>query len=128
MTPIDQFYKLARDADATQKSEDTRGFPDLEPFCLKIIDLTKTHPTFRADFVDAFKSVVNDASLGAWEIIMLCMHLLRWPEIRDWSEKRRSECIAANDWRGEPVFGAILAAFDDNWEDAEFYECLRNQA
>ena len=125
MTPIEEFYRLAKDADRAVMSEDTRGDPDLEPFCLQIVDLTRRHPELRKEFVHGFQSVVRERSLGAWEIIMLCMHILRWPEIRSWAESRRQECVVANDWRGEPVYRQIIEAFEDGWDEYGIFDCLK---
>lgn len=128
MVPIDEFYSLTLEADRALMSDTTRGDPELEPFCLRIVALTENYPELRSEFVQGFKTVVNNADRGAWEIILLCMHILRWPEIREWAEASHVKCIQANDWRGEPVFRRIMDAYKDNWDEDGIYQCLRKQA
>jgi len=128
MKPIEEFFHLAREAELKSHSEDWRGDPDMEPFCLRIVELARAHPQLRSDFGEGFKKVVRDHTLGDWEIILLCMHILRWSEIKDWAEMRRRECIAKNDWRGEPVYRRILEAFEEDWDQDGIYECLRKKA
>jgi hypothetical protein len=128
MKPIEEFYHLAKEAELKSRSEDWRGDPDLEPFCLRIVELARAYPELRLEIGDGFKKVVRDRALGDWEIILLCMHILRWPEIKDWAECRRRECIASSDWRGEPVYRRILEAFEDGWGRDEIYACLPKRA
>ena len=125
MKPIEEFFHLAHEAELISHTVDWRGDPDMEPFCLRIVELARAHPELRSEFSDGFKMIVHDHRLGDWEIILLCMHILRWPEIKDWADIRRRECIAMNDWRGEPVYRRILEAFEEDWGEDGVFECLR---
>src|SRR5690349_3661727 len=128
MTPVEEFYHLALEADRKLGSKESRGDPELEPFCLRIVALARAHPDLRTEFANAFKKIVRDRELGAWETILLCMHILRWPEIKDWATSCHTECIATNDWRGEPVYRQILEAYEENWDVDGIFECLRKKA
>jgi len=128
MHPIEEFKQLAIEANHKLLSEGSCGDADLEPFCLRIVDIATRHPEFRTELVDGFKNIVRDRDAGAWEIILLCMHILRWPEIMNWAKGRHEECVATDDWRGEPVYRAILEAFEDNWPDDGIYACLNSNA
>ena len=55
MMPLEEFYRLAIDADRALRSKETCGDPDLEPFCLRIVDLARANPELRTQFVDAFQ-------------------------------------------------------------------------
>jgi hypothetical protein len=128
MNPIEEFFHLAQEAQRKSHTEGWRGDLDTEPFCLRIIQLARAHPELRSEFGAGFKRLVHDHSLGDWEVVLLCMHILRWPEIKDWAETQRRDSVAKNDWRGEPVYRRILEAFDENWGGNEVYACLRKKA
>ena len=125
MSPIEELYRLALAAELKTRSEDWRGSPDMEPFCLRIVELARAHPELRSGFILGFQRIVRERGLGDWEIIILCMHLLRWPEIKAWAEEQHRTCIAEQDWRGDSVYRCILEAFEDDWDERQIFAYFR---
>jgi hypothetical protein len=102
--------------------------PDIEAHCYAIVRIARECPEQRQEICGAFQRLLIDRSTGAWEVMMLVMHLLRWPEMKEWFEDKHRECIAAEDWRGEPVYRAILEAFADDWDDRDMFPSLAKNA
>jgi len=126
MNPVQKFYLLAFEAEQKLVSEVSRGDPELKPYCLSIVTLTLEHPELRADFVAGFQRIVTEPSLGPWEILLPCMHILKWNEIKEWAQRLHTDCIDRHDFRGEPVYRDILEAFSDDWDDfADMYEITK---
>jgi len=84
--------------------------------CLQLIaDVPEQHEQIVQLIISMFiKKEVSD------EPIAFLMHVLRWTEIRDWARNQlRSMENPIKD--GRP-FVKIIAAFDDDWENKEFYK------
>jgi hypothetical protein len=117
VTPVDQVIQLARDADA--KLRVSFDAPDVLPFASAALELIAAHPELRADFESVFLEMPPYAPT---EFVEVCMHALRWPNVRQEFEARCRAAVARNDWRAEPVYRHYLEAFEPDWEDAgDFY-------
>jgi len=54
--------------------------------------------------------------------VEVCMHALRWTNVKLAFEQHHREVVAQNDWRRESYYRHCLDAFEDEWEDAnDFY-------
>jgi hypothetical protein len=127
MNPAAEICRLAKEAVIILMREDSRGMPDIEPYGVAMVELARAHPEHRAEICAAFQRVMAPDG-GAWEVLLLPMHLLRWPEMREWFDTKRRDCIAASDWRGEPIYRKLVDAFDDHWENRDFYEMFKRPA
>jgi hypothetical protein len=128
MSPREEILRLAKEADAALKKPDSSGMPNIEAHCYAIVKIACECTPQRPEICAAFQRILTEPDAGAWEVLMLSMHLLRWPEMKEWFEKKHRECITANDWRGEPVYRAILDAFSDDWDDRDMYPSLAKKA
>jgi len=84
--------------------------------CLQIID---EFPEQRPKFVQLLKSMFLNGEVSD-EPIAFLMHALRWSEILDWAQNE-SQHLKNPIGHARP-FMKIAAAFDDNWENGEFYK------
>jgi hypothetical protein len=117
VTPVDQVIQLARDAEA--KLSVSFDAPDVLPFASAALEVIATHPELQADFEAAFLEMPPYAPT---EFVEVCMHALRWPNVRQEFEARCRAAVDRNDWRTEPVYRHYLEAFEPDWEDAsDFY-------
>jgi len=55
------------------------------------------------------------------EFVQVCVHALRWPELRSFYEEQSRLAIARNDWSAIADYGKYLNAFEDDWEDARTF-------
>lgn len=100
-----------------------------EPALFSVIALLKECPDLKEDFismvVDAFSMHDPETARGGGlpvELIELVAHELRWPEIRNAAEKRISDKFMGDKSRAiGDVSVRVINAFDDEWEDREFY-------
>jgi hypothetical protein len=127
MIPAEEILKLAKDADAALMSSDSSGTPEIEAHCFAIVKIARKCPEQRPQICAAFQRILTEP-LGAWEVLPPVMYLLRWPEMKEWLEQHRSECITKNDWRSETVYRHILEAFSDDWRDRDMYPLLAKNA
>jgi hypothetical protein len=117
MTPVEQVVQLAHDANV--KLCVSFNAPDVLPFTSAAISVIQANPTLRPQFEEAFLEM---PSYAPNEFIEVCMHTLRWPNVKREFEARRSAAVERNDWRAEPVYRHYLDAFEPDWEDArDFY-------
>lgn len=95
------------------------SFEKAEPNYLRCIDIIKSAPEMRPQFVSLFTLLFN-ANEVSDEPLAFLMHVLRWPEVRAWAEnslRRMPNPIAT----GQSL-EKIIKAFSDDWENQEFYE------
>ena len=115
LNPIEQLQRNAK----ALAGRDVFGADEVLPHAVKALQLVRAHPELRSAFGEEF---IRMSAYAPPEFIEICMHELRWPEVRDEFSRRQSLAIAENDWRAEPVFRGYLAAFEDDWTDADdFY-------
>lgn len=118
MDPLTRFLELRADAEAAISRPDSVGCPDVESAGLAIIDLVAAHPELRAEFVQLFVRVLHERP---WELLVFCMHSLRWPEVREIVQRDRDREVARVGARTSRVFDHVLAAFKDDWEDIDMF-------
>ncbi len=91
----------------------------LEPALEVVLRFVQNHLDQRFEFVNAFLDVLRDPEKGPPELVEYCMHELKWPEVREaiqaWLDSERSE-------RVRHILRKQLLAFDENWNDANFYD------
>jgi hypothetical protein len=89
-----------------------------EPFYKKCLQLIGENPSLKQRIVSVFLELFT-AHRISHEPLAYLMHVLRWPEIRASLE---STCRQFSNPIVEAVdISKVLAAYDDNWEDREFY-------
>ena len=116
-----KFFELS--AAAERIDSEMLGEP-VEPAFEAVLNYTLAHPESRKLFINAFLKMARDPNLGPPELIQICMHALRWEEVRielaAWLEKETSE-------RVRHILRKLLMAFDDDWYDADAYARFRAQ-
>ena len=95
------------------------GLNIIEPYLLKILEFSKKHPEGRIELVKCFNRIIEDRSAGPLEIVIFCMRELRWPEVEKEAIDRLTSC---DDLRVQSAMNNVLAVYDEEWEDADFYE------
>lgn len=117
MTPSEQLMELAKAA--SLKLDETFSAPDVLPFTTEALAIIRSRPDLQVTFEEAF---LNMTAVAPPEFVEVCMHALRWTNVKLAFERRHREVVAQNDWRREPYYRHCLDAFDDEWEDAsDFY-------
>lgn len=117
MTPVEQVTELAKAA--SLQLDKTFSASDVLPYTTEALAIIRRHPGLQASFEDAF---LNITAIAPSEFVEVCMHALRWPNVKLALEKRYRELVAQNDWRREPYYRHCLDAFEDGWDDAnDFY-------
>ncbi len=111
MTPVEQLVQLAREAEA--KLSVIFDAPDALPFASEAFEIIAANPELQGEFEAAFLEMPPYAPT---EFVEVCMHVLRWPNVRVEFEARQRAAIARNDWRTEPVYRHYLEAFEPDWE------------
>ena len=120
MSPIEEFHELS--AAAAARLAETFNAPDVVPFGSAALDLIAAHPEERQTFAQGLiDSALDPERCDPW-FLQFCVHGLRWPELKIAFESMYSSAVARNDWNIIPNLAKVLAAFEDNWEDArDFY-------
>jgi hypothetical protein len=113
LKPSDQLVELAKRAEA--KLSEVFDVPAVLPFASEAVDLARTHPDSRHDFENEFTAM---RALAPVEFVQVCMHALRWPNLRTIFEERSRLAIEQNDWSAIADYGKYLDAFEDDWKDA----------
>lgn len=117
VTPVEQLIQLAHQAEA--KLSVTFDAPDVLPFSSAALEVIAANPELQGEFEAAFLEMPPYAPT---EFVEVCMHALRWPNVRTEYEARQRSAILRNDRRTEPVYRHYLEAFEPDWEDAsDFY-------
>lgn len=95
------------------------SFEKAEPNYIRCLDIIKSAPEMRPQFAKLLTSLFDANEVGD-EPLAFLMHVLRWPEVREWAEnnmRRMANPIAT----GRPL-EKVIEAFSDDWENQEFYE------
>ncbi|WP_027469771.1 hypothetical protein [Deefgea rivuli] len=115
MDAIEKIQELARDADIA--ITESANVATAIPFCIEALTIINGHPHLRTQFVGALTQINYP------EFPSICIHALRWPELKVAFEEKYSKAVSMNDWRGESAIRPILEAFDDDWSDAKDFYC-----
>lgn len=91
----------------------------LEPSLLRILNHIKKNQHLKPEFVEYFSLLINDGTVGPYEIIVFCMRELQWQEVAD---AALNEIEENDDPRIISVMNDILEVYEDEWEDEDLYE------
>lgn len=91
---------------------------DVETQMAAFLHLAKANPDQRS-FVFGLLTQSLVEPECPWEFIQFVVHGLRWEEIKRFVREARQREV--DDLRARAIWDHLLSAFDDNWEDAEFY-------
>lgn len=95
------------------------SFEKAEPNYLKCLQIIRSAPEMRPQFAELLK-LLFDTNEVSDEPIAFLMHVLRWSEVRAWAEQKMRQ-MHAPIATGRPL-EKIIEAFNDDWENQEFYE------
>jgi hypothetical protein len=95
------------------------SFEKAEPNYLRCLDIIKNAPEMRNQFSDLLIGLFETNEVSD-EPISFLMHVLRWPEVREWAERKIRKM--SNPIATGRTLEKIIEAFSDDWENKEFYE------
>ncbi|QKY12154.1 hypothetical protein [Janthinobacterium lividum] len=95
------------------------SFELAEPNYVRCLQLINAAPEQHGPFVELLISMFLERVVSE-EPIAVLMHVLRWPEIREWAEDQLRSLDNPIAY-GRPL-EKIIAAFDDQWENREIYK------
>lgn len=84
----------------------------------------RASPEQREFVIGLFEAALQGPS-SPWEFIQFCLHSLRWPEMYNFIKVSKERDI--DNLRARSIWEHLLSAFDDDWEDAEFYREFRTR-
>lgn len=97
------------------------SFELAEPNYLRCLDIIRNSPKMQSEFALALIALYEEKSISD-EPIAYLMHVLRWPEVASWVERKLRDdpdAVATGS-----SLEKVLTAYGDNWENREFYEHL----
>ena len=94
---------------------------DFEPSFAELLDFIQANPECRTEALSWFlERLEGSDGSGLWgELLEYCMHELRWPEVEAVALEILRE---TDDWRLRSVLLHVVAAFEEDWPDADMYE------
>lgn len=96
----------------------TVGVDQIEPLLDDLLEFIVAHQECTDLLAPEFIGLLDTLPPSAEEIVQYCMHELRWPVIREHVER----CLGRErDITRHRVYERILEAFDDDWNEREFY-------
>ncbi len=98
---------------------------DAEPEMARFLHAVKKSPEHRDLIIQLFRDSFSPSFYMRHEpsqLLMFCMHDLRWPEVRESITAWRNAEIKQRGSRVSGIWSDILEAFEDNWEAAKYYE------
>lgn len=115
MTDLTEFHALAAEANRV----DSSLFEYVEPQYAAVLDYCWEHPELRPELAKEFVALAFDSEHGSSNMVMFCMHELKWTEVRDvFAVLLENEKSA----RARFFIKGILASFDDDWRLAHLYQ------
>jgi hypothetical protein len=105
------------------------GLDRAEATFFDIIDLLREDPSLKEDFLARVRTTLerrhpwgSDEGSVPRELIELAAHELRWPEFKELAEARLRDIFKGDSsLASSDMVRSIPAAYDDDWEDREFY-------
>ncbi|GAB1270341.1 hypothetical protein NBRC116493_35950 [Aurantivibrio infirmus] len=113
--------EIFRKSEEVFGSPDSRGTPDLVPFCENILELYGKEEVDKNEFEEAFIEDFDTHKECTWELVQVCMYHLKLPKFKAHLVKRLEEAQNIPDWRAIPVIQHILSAYQEPWEDKELF-------
>lgn len=108
---VGRFWALCGELD-----EVLQGPGDQRPLLAEVLELVRSAPEAREEFVACFREVVRGR--GPWEVASFCMRRLKWPEIY---EEATEELRASHDPRAWNVLDHIRKAYEES-PDGDFFD------
>ena len=99
------------------------GTQQFELSFVKVLEFIKAHNESTAEFKDFFVQMLNNESLGPWELIAFCMHDLRWPLILDEAQMKLTK---SDDHRVQRIMSNVIDAYSESWGDLDIYSYYQN--
>lgn len=105
----------------------TLGEDALEPLYEDVLKFLESHPEHRVELSQRLIDVMgryrfnreNKECLLPSAAIAYSMHVLRWPEVLKFAEEENRVFYAP---KMATLMSSIMAAFEDDWEDKDFYK------
>jgi hypothetical protein len=116
----DQLLLISLFEKASARVLQVNSLADAEAEIVTFLKCVQEHPEQRQFIVDLFINAVL-GRMGAWEVVQFCLHTLRWPEMQKFIHDQWLNESKERGARTSKVWEQLLAAFEDNWEDAEFF-------
>lgn len=107
----ERFWTLCSEAD-----ERLQGEGDVRPSLIRILDLVRSAPEARHEFVQCFAELVQGR--GPWEVAYFCMRYLKWPEVYRVANDALNE---SDDFRVKTVMSHIRDAYVEHPDDDYLY-------
>ncbi len=115
-----------------QLAEPTLGEDELEPLYEEVLGFLEAHPAHRVELAQRLINVMGAYRFGRERpeallpstAIAYSMHVLRWPEVREFAEQEHRDFYAP---KMETLMTSIMAAFEDDWEDRDFYKRFQSE-
>jgi hypothetical protein len=94
----------------------------VEPIYIEILNLIKSHPDCREQFVRKFIFLLKTGEISS-DLIEFCMRELQWEEIKKAAELEISK---TDDWRVISTMNHILEVYEKEWEHSDLYKYYSN--
>ena|SRR5579862_6044486 len=104
---------------AEKACEGPVGTREYEGAFLNVLNYMKEHPTDEDAYKNHFIKMLNDSTLGPWELIAFCMRELQWPEVLKAARERLQKM---RDPRIKSVMADVIEVYQPNWPDSELYD------
>ena len=122
MTTIDALRHELLSAESILNTQ--YSFDLAEPCYVRCLQLIANAPEQREQIIKLFISMCMSGEVSD-EPVAFLMHALRWPEIQDWAQYQLQSM--ENPLRNGRRFEKIVAAFDEEWENKEFYKIFSKE-
>ncbi|HEY8749539.1 MAG TPA: hypothetical protein VIM11_16265 [Tepidisphaeraceae bacterium] len=116
---LQELYKVA-----SAKLHAAVSLTEAEPAMAEFLHFAKAYPEERSFVIKLFIDSLATRACP-WEFVQFCVYDLRWPEMRDFVQTERAKDI--HDPRARQIWEKLLEAFQESWEDAEFYQEYKNR-
>lgn len=116
---IEQFKNLGQEAEHVLNQK--YSVSKIEYILLQMLNITKVNTDVHDKLIDCFMEII-DTGYAPLEVVQFCMRELKWPKIKEQVIKRLEE---SDDPRVHKAMNDVLAVYEEEWEDEEFYKYYR---
>jgi hypothetical protein len=102
-----------------EKESKTFGANEIENELLDVLNFIKSNKEIEGEMKLFFVKIIEERKDYPIALITFCIRELQWPEIKEATISERNK---TDDWRIISLFNDILKVYEDEWDDAEFYE------
>ena len=92
---------------------------DFEPAFAEVLQFIQQHPACRVDAVATMAAALHGTQALPWELLAFLMHELRWPEVKVEATRVIEQ---SEDWRIKTALSHVVAAYEEDWPDADLYQ------